>query len=176
MLRAYKARHPDAHFALIGHSLGGHIVFQAAARDAARPPEQRIGVSEAITLDAPLQGVSADKRVVIDFIPCDKTYEAGAELVVAGADPSTADVRRYQAGVMALNDVRLMTIGNVNDCLYNTAHCIGGTWADDSETQFVDGAAVEVRLALTTELLDSHDAVVAAEAAIDEVVLFLGPP
>jgi pimeloyl-ACP methyl ester carboxylesterase len=176
MLRAYKGKHPKAHFALVGHSLGGYIVFLAAARDAARAPDERIGISEVVTIDAPLLGVSPDKSTVIDFIPCDKTYQAGAELVAAKLDAATPGVRLYQSVTMQQNDVRMMNIGNVNDCLFNTAHCIGGGWVDDSRTQFVEAADVWVELALTTDLLDSHDAAVADESAIGEIGLFLGPP
>ena len=35
MLRGYRARHPKAHFTLVGHSLGGYIAYEGAS---ARPP------------------------------------------------------------------------------------------------------------------------------------------
>lgn len=177
MIRDYHARHRDAHFTLVGHSLGGHITFLAGARDAARAPDQRLGIDVVVTLDAPLQGVSPDKKVIFDFVPCEKTYEAGAELVAARLDPATPDVRRYQAGVMAAEGVRLGTFGNVSDCLWNTARCIGGDWANDAETQFLDGhAAVSMRYDILADALYSHDAILADATAVADVVGFVGAP
>lgn len=177
MLTAYKKTYPNAHFALVGHSLGGYLAFLEGAREAARPDGQKLGIDVVVTLDAPLKGISADKKPVIDIIPCDKTYAAGADLVAARADPSTPDVRRYQAAVMAQQGVRLATLGNTFDCLYNTAHCLGGTWADDSETQFLDGqASIAQDYQINASPLASHDAIVANAAVVRDTVAFVGAP
>jgi pimeloyl-ACP methyl ester carboxylesterase len=177
MMRDYRARHRDVHFTLVGHSLGGYLVFLAGARDAARVPDQRLGIDAVVTLDAPLKGVSADKKIIFDFIPCERTYEAGAELVAARLDPATADVRRYQAGVMAGAAIRLGTFGNAGDCLWNTARCLGGGWIDDSETQFLDdAAAASMRYDIVSDPLYSHDAILADATAAADVVAFVGAP
>lgn len=177
MIRDYRGRHRDAHFTIVGHSLGGYIAMLAGARDAARAPDQRLAIDVVVTLDAPLLGVSPDKKTIFDFVPCEKTYEAGAELVAARLDPATPDIRRYQAGVMAAEGVRLGTFGNVSDCLWNTARCIGGDWADDSGTQFLDGqAAVSMRYDILFDPFFSHDAILADAAAVADVVAFVGAP
>lgn len=177
MLTAYKKKYPNGHVALVGHSLGGYLAFLEGAREAARPEGGKLGIDVVVTLDAPLKGISADKKAVIDIIPCDKTYEAGAALVAARADPSTPDVRRYQAAVMAQQGVRLATLGNTYDCLYNTARCLGGSWADDSETQFLYGqASIAQDYQISAAPLASHDAIVADAGAVSDTVAFVGAP
>jgi len=174
MLRAYRERNPKAHFILVGHSLGGYISFLAGARDATRPPGERLEISAVITLDAPLNGVNADKKFVIDLIACEKTFQAGADLVADGVNPQIRDVRRYQAAIMAADGVRLATIGNTRDCLYNTVACTGIALADDSETQFVDNAAFVKRYDVSSAVLASHDFIVSYGPAIQDAVTFAG--
>jgi pimeloyl-ACP methyl ester carboxylesterase len=174
MLRDYRRAHPKSHFIVVGHSLGGYIGFLAGARDATRPPGERLEISAVVTLDAPLNGVNADKKLVIDLIPCEKTFLAGADLVADGANPRIGDIRRHQAAAMAQDGVRLATIGNVQDCLYNTVACTGIALADDSETQFIDNAALVQRYDVTTDVLASHDFIVSYAPAIQDVVAFAG--
>lgn len=177
MMRDYRSRHPDAHFALVGHSLGGYIAFLAGARDAARADNEKLGVDVVVTLDAPLAGVAADKKIILDFVPCEKTYLAGADLVAARLDAGTPGVRSAQAASMADAGIRLATLGNVNDCLFATARCLGGgEWADDSGTQFLDGAAFSRAYTIESALLDSHDAILADSAAIADAATFIGAP
>jgi pimeloyl-ACP methyl ester carboxylesterase len=177
MLRDYREEHPNAHFALVGHSLGGYLAFLAGARDAARDEGDRLGIDVVVTLDAPLRGVSADKKTILDLVPCDKTYQAGADLVAARLDPATDGVRAYQAGVMAQAGVRLATLGNINDCLFATARCVGGDWADDGGTQFLQGqASISQAYEVESALLDSHDAILTHAAAIADAVAFVGAP
>lgn len=176
MLRDYRAKHRRAHFALVGHSIGGGVAFLAGARDASRPEAERIGITSVVTLDAPLHGVSPDKKVIIDLVPCDRTYLAGADLVRWRADPATADVRRWQAAAMAQHGVWLATFGNLNDCLWNPAHCVGGEWAHDAETQFIENAAAVRRFEVDSPPLLSHDAILADPTAVAEVAAFIGAP
>lgn len=177
LLRDYRDEHRDAHFTLVGHSLGGYLAFLAGARDAARAEDHRLGIDVVVTLDAPLKGASADKKVILDLVDCPKTYLAGAALLADRTDPGTPDVRRYQASIMAREGVRLGTFGNVNDCLWATARCIGGDWIDDGETQFLDGqASVSQRYEVQSEILYSHDAILTHPPAIADVVTFVGAP
>jgi pimeloyl-ACP methyl ester carboxylesterase len=178
MLKSYRKAHQNAHFTLVGHSLGGYLAFLEGARDAARPADQKLGVDVVVTLDAPLKGVSADKKIIIDLLPCDKTYLAGGDLVARKLDATTPDVRRYQAGVMAEAGVRVATLGNEFDCLFNTGHCVaGGTWVDDTETMFLDGqASVSKRYQVEASPFLSHDAIVADPNAISDAVAFVGAP
>ncbi len=176
MLRDYRAEHPEVHFTLVGHSLGGYLAFLAGARDAARPDDEKLQITEVVTLDAPLHGASADKKTILDFIPCEKTYLAGGDLVAARLDANTSDVRAYQAAVMASEGVRLGTFGNLNDCLWATARCIGGGWIDDGFTQFVEGAAVSYSYELTSDIFTSHDAILIAPQPIADVIALVGAP
>jgi hypothetical protein len=177
MLRDYKARHHDVHFALVGHSLGGYLAFLEGAREAGRDDAAKLGIDVVVTLDAPLEGVSADKKTIIDLIPCDKTYIAGAEIVEQKFDPNIRDERSAQAAAMALQGIRLATMGNEADCLWNTGHCLpGGGWVDDSATQFVDGAAFQGVYQVEAAPLLSHDAMLADGGVVRDVVSFVGAP
>jgi pimeloyl-ACP methyl ester carboxylesterase len=176
MVRTYREDHDDAKITLVGHSLGGYIVFLAAAREAARDEEDRIGIDGVVTLDAPLQGVSPDKKTIVDLIPCEKTYIAGAELVAEKGDPSIPARRAADARAMADAGVRLATLGNINDCFWNTVRCLGGGWIDDSATQYVDGAEFSKQYEVVSEPLASHDAILVDPAANADVVSFVGNP
>jgi len=176
MLRDYRARHDGVHFTLIGHSLGGYLAYLEGAREAARPDGDRLDIDAVVTLDAPLLGVAADKKAIIDQIPCDKTYLAGAQIVADKLDPGLAARRAAEVAAMADAGVRLATLGNVNDCLWNTGHCLpGGGWVDDSGTQFLDGAATH-SYAIVSNPFDSHDAILAHPAAVDDVLETVGAP
>ncbi len=177
MLKDYRGKHPNVHFTLVGHSLGGYLAFLEGAREAARPDNARLGVDVVVTFDAPLKGISADKKTIIDLLPCDKTYQAGADLVEQRLDPGTAQTRRDQTALMVQRGMRLATLGNTFDCLYNTAHCVGGSWVDDSDTQFLFGqASVATDYKVDATAFASHDALLGDAAAVHDAVTFVGAP
>jgi hypothetical protein len=176
MLRDYRAHHPDAHFTLVGHSLGGYIAWEATAAELGRPEDQRLDIDQVVTLDAPLYGASADKKTILDLVPCDKTYEAGAKLVAARLDTFTHRLRHYQISQMKVEGIRVATLGNLNDCLWATAKCIGGDWVDDSDTQFNGEADLSKGYEIQSDLLASHEAILAHPPAVADVVAFVGAP
>ncbi|HZP57899.1 MAG TPA: hypothetical protein VFC53_10180 [Dehalococcoidia bacterium] len=177
MLRDYRAKHPKVHFALVAHSLGGYLAFLEGAREAARPDDQKLDIDVVVAISAPLKGVSADKKTVIDLAtPCPKTYLAGAELIAARQDPNTPAVRATQAAAMAHAGIRLATLGSLNDCLYNVPPCLG-TGTNETDTQFLDGQAAYSRAYdLHVNPLLSHFATVAGEAPVADAVTFVGAP
>ena len=86
--------------------------------------------------------MDADKKAIIDQIPCEKTYIAGAQIVADKQDHGLAARRASETAGMAEAGIRLATLGNVHDCLWNTGYRLPGqTWIDDSGTQFLEGAA-----------------------------------
>lgn len=178
MLKDYRKAHPNTHFTLIGHSLGGYLAFLEGAREAARQPGEKLAVDVIVTLDAQLLGVDADKKIIIDLLPCGKTYLAGGDIVATKQDPRTPDVRRYQAAVMAEQGVRLATLGNEYDCLFNTPHCVpNGPFVDDTDSQFLPGqASISKRYRIDASPFLSHDAIVADPNAIADTVAFVGAP
>ncbi len=178
MLKDLRKKHPQAHFTLVGHSLGGYLVFLEGAREAARAPGDKLDIDVVVTLDAPLKGVSADKKIIFDILRCEKTYAAGADLVAQKLDARTPDVRRYQAAVMAQQGVRLATLGNAYDCVWNTAHCLpAGVWIDDSDTQFLDGqASISKTYYIDTTPFGSHEIILTDSAAVRDTVAFVGAP
>ena len=65
----------------------------------------------------------------------------------------------------------------MNDCLWNTGHCLpGGGWIDDSGTQFLDGAAARFSYAIDSNPLESHDAILAHAPAVTDATAFVGAP
>jgi hypothetical protein len=176
MLRDYRAQHPKAHFTLVGHSLGGYLAFLEGAREAARPAAQQLGISEVVTFDAPIGGVNADKKLVLDISsPCTKTYLAGGELVGVREDPTTPATRASQAAAMAQQGIRLATLGSANDCLYNLPACAGiGT--DDTSSQFVPNAALSRSYEIHVDPFISHFATLTYAAAVADAVQFVGNP
>lgn len=178
MLRDYGAHHPDAHFTLVGHSLGGYLSFLEGAREAGRTQAAKLGIDAVVTLDAPLKGVSPDKKTVIDIISCGKTYLAGAEIVEEKIDPATREVRRAQAQAMAQQGIRLATFGNTLDCLWNPGVCLPALpWVDDSDTQVLPGEATASKMyRIESAPLASHDAILADAGAAGAVVAFVGAP
>ncbi len=177
MLADYRARHPNAHFTLVGHSLGGYLAFLEGAREAARPAGGKLGIDVVVTLDAPLSGVSADKKTILDIIPCTKTYLAGGDIVAQKLDPTTPATRRAQTTEMAAQGVRLATLGNPDDCFWNPGHCLPGNWVDDSGTQFLNGqASISNAYTIAAAPLASHDAILADATVARDTVAFVGPP
>jgi pimeloyl-ACP methyl ester carboxylesterase len=177
MLRDYRARHKDAHFALVGHSLGGYLAFVEGTREAGRTNAEKLGVDVVVTLDAPLQGASADKKLVLDIVPCGKTYLAGAEIVAQKLDPGTPALRAEQTKAMAEQGIRLGTYGNLLDCFWNPAVCVPALpWVDDSGTQLLPGASVSQMYSIGSVPLASHDAILADAGVGTDVVQFVGAP
>jgi len=178
MLADLRKKKPGAHFTLVGHSLGGYLAFLEGAREAARPEADMLGIDVVVTLDAPIKGISPDKKMIIDLLACDKTYLAGADIVAAKLDPATPDIRRDQSARLAAQGIRLATLGNTFDCLYNTGHCVpGGPFVDDGDTQFLSGqASVSLTYYIESPAFLSHDAIVADPAAVRDAVAFVGAP
>lgn len=177
MLRDYGKAHKNTHFTLVGHSLGGYLSFLEGAREAKRTDADKLGIDAVVTIDAPLQGADADKKVILDLVPCDKTYRAGAEIVAQKLDAGTPELRRTQTDAMAQQGIRLATLGNMWDCLWNTGHCLpGGTWVDDSGTQFLPGASISTAYTIASGALFSHDAILADATAMHDAVTFVGAP
>ena len=130
-----------------------------------------------VTLDSPLLGVDADKKAIIDNIPCEKTYIAGAEIVAQKLDPDIPATRAQQVARMTEAGIRLGTFGNLYDCLWNTSHCLPGSgFIDDSQTQYVVGAAERREYQIDGNPFASHDAILAHEPAVADVIAFVGDP
>jgi pimeloyl-ACP methyl ester carboxylesterase len=177
MLRDYGAHHQNAHFTLVGHSLGGYLAFVEGTREAGRTKAAKLGIDAVVTLDAALQGASPDKKLVLDIVPCQKTYLAGAEIVQQKLDPATPDLRRDQVHTMADQGIRVATYGNELDCFWNPAVCVPALpWVNDSGTQVLPDAAESHMYRITSVPLASHDAILADAGVGAAVVGFVGAP
>jgi hypothetical protein len=176
MLRAYREVHDGVHFTLVGHSLGGYLAYLEGVRESERSDDDRLDVDVIVTFDAPLRGVDADKKAIIDQIPCDKTYVAGAEIVADKQRPDLDAQRAAEVAMLADAGVRLANIGNKADCLWNTGYCLPGqSWIDDSGTQYLDGAT-HFPFEVSSNPFESHDAILGHAPAVDAAVGFIGEP
>lgn len=180
MLRDYRAKHPQAHFTLIGHSLGGYLAFLEAERESRRSESDRLGIDTVITLAAPLKGVSADKKIALDVaVPCDKTYAAAAEIVADKERPDIAALRAGQVEAMRAAGIRLATLGNNGDCLYNLPRCTQGIFSiiDDSPTQYIENADLVKRYEIqSASVFLSHFAIFVYPQALIDLIAFAGAP
>jgi pimeloyl-ACP methyl ester carboxylesterase len=178
MLRDYRAKHPDAHFTLVGHSLGGYLAYLEAVRESARPDGDRLHVDVVIALQAPLNGVSADKKLALDAaVSCPKTYNAAAEIVADKLNPDIGSLRASQVAAMKAAGTRLATLGNNGDCLYNLSNCLAAaSIVDDTQTQYIDSADLVKRYHIESHTPISHFAVIAYPQALLDIIAFVGPP
>ena len=177
MLRDYGAHHPNAHFTLVGHSLGGYLAFTEGARESERTKAAKLGIDTVVTLDAPLLGASPDKKLVLDIVACKKTYLAGAEIVEQKLDDNTPALRHDQVRTMTEQGIRLATYGNSLDCFWNPAVCVPALpWIDDSPTQLLPDAAASQMFRIESVPLASHDAILGDAAVGAAVVAFVGAP
>jgi pimeloyl-ACP methyl ester carboxylesterase len=176
LLRGYRQRHEHAHFTLVGHSLGGYIAYRAAVADAARTPEQRLQIEAVVTLDAPLMGLSADKKLAIDLIDCAKTYAAAAPVVADKLDPQLAERRAAEVASLHAAEIRLATLGNLKDCLFDPVTCAGAVLEPETESQVLAGADLRKLYDINARLVMTHFIILKFATAIHDVVTFTGPP
>lgn len=178
MMRDYRARHPNAHFTLVGHSLGGYLAYLEGVRESARPDGEKLRVDAVVTLHAPLNGVSADKKLALDAaVSCAKTYNAAAEIVADKLNPDIAALRAGQVEAMRAAGVRLATLGSTGDCLYYLTPCFpADVLADDRETQYIANADLVRRYDVNSKSPISHFALIAHPASIGDIVAFTGAP
>ena len=178
MMRDYRAKYPDAHFTIVGHSLGGYLAYLEGVRESARPDAEKLHVDGAVTLHAPLNGVSVDKKLALDAaVRCPKTYNAAAEMVADKLNPDIAAVRAAQVDAMRAAGIRLATLGTPGDCLFYFALCFGGSAiADDRETQYIPSADLVRRYDVNSKSPISHFALIAHPAALIDIVAFVGAP
>ena len=126
MLLSYRERHMDATFFLVGHSLGGFIAFKEILKAPA-------GLIEAvITIDSPLHGAVPLPQELRDAAAavygdaaCLAQGAAIDTLLEMGWHPGdTADSVKVTASAAAAKGIRLVTMGNEADCLYNPGLCL----------------------------------------------------
>ncbi|HZQ97199.1 MAG TPA: hypothetical protein VFC93_00125 [Chloroflexota bacterium] len=149
LLAADAAAHPGRRYVLVGHSLGGLVAWSylAALRSGQTAAAPLAGV---VTVDAPLRGIGADKRLAGALGGCGGAVLDELGGLYARADqlaPAWAELAAWAGG----RGVKVATVGSGGDCLYfpRMAGCavpyaelVGSS--DDRETQYVPGTAVRL--------------------------------
>jgi pimeloyl-ACP methyl ester carboxylesterase len=99
---------------LLGWSLGGAVLFEAALRLFDADPAWREAFASIVTLSSPLNGCDVDG---VDALGMLAAGQAGRELCARGADP--AHRRRVEDGARRLRavGVRLLTLGAADDAI-----------------------------------------------------------
>ncbi len=176
LLSAYQHERPDVRWTIVGHSFGGLLAFESL-RDQALP------VRQVIAIDAPLHGVSTAKSLWARLLPpCDGSTFSRIpdDLELRGRDPRSRQANSVVVVEARARGVSVVTVGNLNDCLYNPGPCLSlrcsqGTsragldaflcsllsvfgLADETRTQVVDEADYAALWSLGTggDFLDSH--------------------
>lgn len=186
MLNAYVSRHPGVQFVLIGHSLGGAVVLGLLERLGQPNGVPAADIADAITIDSPLNHVTKSNlddlrkmTSVLGHVRCDTWFVHGPDVLLYGKPASElgdivtdTDRSEYaqdnEAFVTAAQaaHVRVMTVGNAQDCVWNPDACgfadTAGTtmaphvWHDDSSTQVIANADVARLYALGTGTCGTH--------------------
>jgi len=164
LLDAYAAVYPDAHFELVGHSLGGVVALQGAT-DYVRHNGRAI-ITKVITLDSPLHGrgggQAAGSFVVSRTLniagKCSaKTPDTELGQTLNAMAQGTGNLAETETAILASHGVEVYTLGNLDDCLYQQGVCLTVASAlilglnsvstnvlqaipDETSTQFIDGA------------------------------------
>jgi pimeloyl-ACP methyl ester carboxylesterase len=123
--------------AIVGHSLGGLIAFQAL------DGESVAGISDLVTVDSPLGGVP--QRLVetcIDFGYCAEGAVADYLAALYPQAPGIALDNTAHADALAAAGIRVSAWGNESDCFYNVSLCAAFARAllgliDARETQWL---------------------------------------
>jgi pimeloyl-ACP methyl ester carboxylesterase len=159
-LYQYGLAHPATRFVLVGHSLGGSVVWRHFLNEF----EGRSGQSNvvgAVTIDSPLQGISSGKATLGD-LGCVLPHQNQAQAFTAvmndlsaiyASAPTSQPYWASIASRLRAGGVPLTNFGNDADCLY---YPFGGNcpppsslnfllsdnpanWSNDRFTQWLDG-------------------------------------
>ncbi|HZU70760.1 MAG TPA: hypothetical protein VFA09_26030 [Ktedonobacteraceae bacterium] len=152
LLDTYRQVYPNAHFELVGHSLGGLVALLGGLDYVDAHKNQPGLITKIVTIDSPLHGFSSDTLAFLgdQQLPgaCHFKSLAYFGASVALRLNAIAKDKTFATGVvhiLSAMGTSVYTFGNTQDCLYHLALCLPNpgnhTIAQDEEsTQFVVGA------------------------------------
>lgn len=106
---------------LVGWSLGGAVLFEAAAQLVGSDPSWRGAFGAIVTFSSPLNGCDLDGYEELGAIAAG---EAGRELCRRAADPAFRDHVQSSAALLRNSGVRLVTLGSSDDVIVTAADSI----------------------------------------------------
>lgn len=106
---------------LVGWSLGGAVLFEAATRLVESDPSWRGAFGAIVTFSSPLNGCDLDGYEDLGAIAAGV---AGRELCRRAADPTYQDRVRASAGLLRASGARLLTLGSSEDVIVTAADSI----------------------------------------------------
>ena len=145
-LNDYLAARPDSNFVLVGHSLGGVLAWWNLNR--ARLDADLHVVVAVISIDSPLEGIGRAKSFALDYFGGCRVAENQTldDLIALESDNGEWIDHWREVGEWAgERGVRVLSVGNQNDCFYwfanrNCAPTLP-LGPDERETQYIDGFA-----------------------------------
>lgn len=136
MLETYRDAHPDSEFTLIGHSQGGLLALKLLQDGLSSGDSLEAPIGEVVTLDSPLEGVPIGvlrRGLGLVFgVSCPQHTRilfdsAGLLDIAARVSPNTRTLNQQIVTWAASQGVNVTTLGNWDDCLYSSSHCVGAT-------------------------------------------------
>lgn len=135
LVSSYHISHPDTKFVILGHSLGGLVGtrFLQAVLNGQIPKGT---VTAIITLDSPLRGIPQfNENFYEQFSNCPGLIgsQVGIDVVNLYTNLVATDLFNYK--VVALSGTSVYTLGNNQDCIYDTKQCLipGIDWTASQE-------------------------------------------
>lgn len=118
-LEGYRQMRPDVSFTLVGHSYGGLVALRVLSMD-------DLPVRAVVAIDSPLNGISPGKAMAAQHVRAEQGFCAAADQVYhhlayqQGDWPLTPGA---EVGHARRKGIRIATVGNTQDCLYNPIAC-----------------------------------------------------
>jgi len=158
MLSDYKREYPNTSFILVGHSLGGAVALEALDQILTSNSGLESSLAAIITIDSPLNHVSRDnqrdfKKVIPNIVlpfncPARLLSESSVAKQIGDLTSNNRQRIRTEREILVTraraSGIKVMTVGNVQDCLWNPNSCGVPTpkgknsfWADESMTQVI---------------------------------------
>jgi len=139
-------------FVLVGHSLGGSVAEMELVANVTSPSYQPGLLSEIITIDSPLRGISPSQASIgasvsasLPSLSCLLSGSAVGDLAAIYGNPAVTPLVNQSVQTAKANGVTVVTTGNQFDCLWNWVYC-GVNLPGDELTQLIldPAGAVEI--------------------------------
>jgi hypothetical protein len=190
MLYAYRTHYPNAHFTIIGHSLGG-LVALTGATDIVDHFGPNI-IDKVITIDSPLHGVP-DKMWSGEFSDGNSEciFWTGPVIQSLNAVYKNQNETKLDVSLLEGKGTSVYTLGNDADCLYqNIVFCTPGilksfgvtSFLNDGQTQYEASAFTrtyhipEAISSLVKGEVPGHGAILSNAAALKDLTRFVLAP
>ncbi len=156
LLVPYRARNPNTTFVLIAHSLGGMVAMQEVTSKVSAADYQQGSISQVITIDSPLRGVTAEVAAVGAILAANPSIAPSLACLTGGPavsrlaalhsqEPATTNGLIQSIALAQTRGVSVVNVGNVYDCVWEWRFCSVQV-TGDLLTQWVIGSAAQFQI------------------------------